>query len=85
VSAFAAGRLQHGWSSVKKVMMAEDDRFMADMFEQFLVAAGYEVSRTVNEGVELCEHHKPDLAAMDKLPTSRNPKASDDTRVGSAR
>ena len=41
---------------------------MADMLEEVLVAAGYEVcgiARTVNEGVELCERHKPDLAVMD--------------------
>ena len=41
---------------------------MADMLEEVLVAAGYEVcgiARTVNEGVELCERHRPELAVMD--------------------
>ena len=49
-------------------MIADDDLFMADMLEEVLVAAGYAVcgiARTVNEGVELCERHKPDLAVLD--------------------
>jgi two-component sensor histidine kinase/CheY-like chemotaxis protein len=53
---------------MKKVMIAEDDLFMADMLEEVLVTAGYKVcgiARTVNEGVELCERHRPDLAVMD--------------------
>ena len=53
---------------MKKVMIAEDDLFMADMLEEVLVTAGYEVcgiARTVNEGVEICERHRPELAVMD--------------------
>ncbi len=51
-----------------KVMIAEDDLFMADMFEDVLVEGGYEVcgiARTVDKAVELCERHKPDLAILD--------------------
>jgi CheY-like chemotaxis protein len=51
-----------------KVMIAEDDLVMADMLEDVLVAGGYEVcgiARTVEEGVELGELHKPDLAVLD--------------------
>ena len=41
---------------------------MADMLEEVLVTAGYEVcgiARTVNEGVEICERHRPELAVID--------------------
>src|ERR1700733_15723737 len=51
-----------------KVMIAEDDLFMADMLEDTLVAAKYEVcgiARTVDKAVELCERHHPDLAILD--------------------
>jgi two-component system, response regulator PdtaR len=51
-----------------KVMIAEDDLFMADMLEDTLVAAQYEVcgiARTVDKAVELCERHHPDLAILD--------------------
>src|ERR1039458_2517528 len=51
-----------------KVVIAEDDLFMADMLEDTLVDAQYEVcgiARTVARAVELCERHKPDLAVFD--------------------
>ena len=51
-----------------KVMIAEDDLLMADMLEEVLVQSGYEVcgiARTVEEGVELGDRHKPDLAILD--------------------
>jgi two-component sensor histidine kinase/ActR/RegA family two-component response regulator len=51
-----------------KVMIAEDDLFMADMLEDVLVESGYEVcgiARTVEEAVLLCERHKPHLAILD--------------------
>lgn len=51
-----------------KVMIAEDDLFIADMLEDVLVQGGYEVcgiARTVEEGVDLGERHKPDLAVLD--------------------
>jgi two-component sensor histidine kinase len=51
-----------------KVMIAEDDLMMADMLADVLIAGGYEVcgiARTVETAVELCEHHKPDLAVLD--------------------
>ena len=51
-----------------KVMIAENDLLMADMLEESLVDAGYEVcgiARTVAEGVALGELHKPDLALLD--------------------
>ncbi len=51
-----------------KVMIAEDDLFMADMLEDVLIADGYEVcgiARTVDMAVELAERHKPDLAILD--------------------
>jgi DNA-binding response OmpR family regulator len=50
------------------VMIAEDDLLMADMLEEVLVANGYEVcgiARTVEEGVELGDRCKPDLAILD--------------------
>ena len=51
-----------------KVMIAEDDLIMADMLEDVLVESGYEVcgiARTVEEGVELGDRCKPDLAVLD--------------------
>jgi len=50
------------------VMIAEDDFFMADMLADVLVESGYEVcgiARTVEEGIELGERCKPDLAVLD--------------------
>jgi DNA-binding response OmpR family regulator len=51
-----------------KVMIAEDDLYMADMLEEILVDHNYEVcgiARTVDEAVALGERHKPDLAILD--------------------
>jgi PAS domain S-box-containing protein len=51
-----------------KVVIAEDDPFMAEFLEDALVEGGYEVcglARTVDAAVELCERHKPDLAVFD--------------------
>jgi DNA-binding response OmpR family regulator len=51
-----------------KVLIAEDDLMIADMIEEILVEDGYEVcgiARTVAEGVELGQRHKPDLAVLD--------------------
>ena len=49
-----------------KVIIAEDDLFIADMLEDVLIGGGYEVcgiARTVDEAVG--ERHKPDLAILD--------------------
>ncbi len=51
-----------------KVMIAEDDLFMADMLQDVLVEGGYEVcgiARTVDEAVALGRAHTPDLAVID--------------------
>jgi two-component sensor histidine kinase len=51
-----------------KVMIAEDDLLMADLLEDVLIESGYEVcgiARTVEEGIELNQRHKPDLAVLD--------------------
>ena len=51
-----------------KVMIAEDDLMIADMLEDALVEGGYEVcgiARTVEKGVEICKHCKPNLAVLD--------------------
>jgi DNA-binding response OmpR family regulator len=56
-----------GWH-MAKVLIAEDDLFMADMLEEVLVGAGFQVcgiARTVEEGVALGKRHKPDLALLD--------------------
>jgi CheY-like chemotaxis protein len=53
---------------VPKVLIAEDDLMIADMAEEILVDAGYEVcgiARTVAEAVALAHQHKPDLALLD--------------------
>jgi DNA-binding response OmpR family regulator len=53
---------------MQKVLIAEDDLMIADMIEEILVNDGYEVcgiARTVAEGVELGQRHKPDLAVLD--------------------
>ena len=51
-----------------KVLIAEDEFLIADLLEEKLIACGYDVcgiARTVDEAVELCEVHKPDLAILD--------------------
>ena len=51
-----------------RVMIAEDDLLMADMLEDVLTTAGYEVcgiARTVDNAIELGERCKPDLAVLD--------------------
>jgi CheY-like chemotaxis protein len=51
-----------------KVLIAEDDLMIADMIEEVLVDAGYEVcgiARTVAEAVMLGRRHRPDLAIID--------------------
>jgi two-component sensor histidine kinase/ActR/RegA family two-component response regulator len=51
-----------------KVMIAENDLLMADMLEESLLDAGYEVCGivcSVEEGVALGELHKPDFAVLD--------------------
>jgi CheY-like chemotaxis protein len=53
---------------VPKVLIAEDDLMIADLAEEVLVDAGYEVcgiARTVAEAVALAHQHKPDLAVLD--------------------
>jgi CheY-like chemotaxis protein len=53
---------------VLKVLIAEDDLMIADLAEEILVAAGYEVcgiARTVPDAVALAQTHKPDLAVLD--------------------
>jgi CheY-like chemotaxis protein len=51
-----------------KVLLAEDDVMIADMNEEILIAAGYEVcgiARTVTEAIALGRLHSPDLAVLD--------------------
>jgi CheY-like chemotaxis protein len=51
-----------------KVMIAENDLLVADMLEESLLDAGYEVcgiACTVEEGVALGKLHKPDFAVLD--------------------
>ena len=51
-----------------KVLIAEDDLLIADMVEEVLVDAGYEVcgiGRTVAEAVALGRRHRPDFAIID--------------------
>ena len=51
-----------------KVLIAEDDLMIADLAEEILVEAGYDVcgiARTVAEAVAMARQHKPDLAILD--------------------
>ena len=51
-----------------KVVIAEDDLLIADLLEDVLVGAGFEVcgmAATVGEGIDLCNQHHPDLAVID--------------------
>jgi DNA-binding response OmpR family regulator len=53
---------------MSKVLIAENDLLLADMLEEALLHAGYEVcgiALTVEEGVALSTHHDPDLALLD--------------------
>jgi DNA-binding response OmpR family regulator len=59
---------QAGGLRVLKVLIAEDDLMIADLAEEILVEAGYQVcgiARTVPEAVALARQHKPDLAVLD--------------------
>jgi two-component sensor histidine kinase/DNA-binding response OmpR family regulator len=50
------------------VLVAEDDLMIADMIEESLLDAGYEVcgvARTVGEAVRFAQLHRPDLAIID--------------------
>jgi len=51
-----------------KVLIAEDDLMIADMIEEVLLDAGYEVcgiARTVAEAIALGRRHRPDFAIID--------------------
>lgn len=51
-----------------KVLIAEDDLLIADLLEDVLVDAGYEVcgqASSVAEALRLCDRHHPDLAVVD--------------------
>jgi two-component sensor histidine kinase/DNA-binding response OmpR family regulator len=53
---------------MSKVLIAENDLLLADMLEEDLITAGYEVcgiARTVEEGVALGSRHDPDLVLLD--------------------
>ena len=55
---------------MSKVVIVEDDLMIADIAEEVLVEAGYEVcgiARTVEDGVALARRHSPDLALIDLL------------------
>jgi DNA-binding response OmpR family regulator len=51
-----------------KILIVEDDLMIADIAEEILDDAGYDVcgiARTVDEGVSLARKHTPDLALID--------------------
>jgi CheY-like chemotaxis protein len=51
-----------------KILIAEDNLMIADVTEEVLIKAGFEVcgiARTVAEGIALGQLHKPDLALLD--------------------
>ncbi|MBF0392565.1 MAG: response regulator [Alphaproteobacteria bacterium] len=53
---------------MQKVIIAEDDFLIADLLEEVLVTAGYDVcglASTVAEAVDLCNRLHPDLAVID--------------------
>jgi two-component sensor histidine kinase len=53
---------------MSKVLIAENDLLLADMLEEDLIHAGYEVcgiARTVEEGIALGSRHDPDLALLE--------------------
>jgi len=55
-------------AAVAKVIIAEDDLLIADLVEDVLVGAGFEVcglASTVAEAVDLCNQYHPDLAVID--------------------
>ena len=57
-----------GGDHVPKVLIAEDDKLIADMIEYFLTKQGYEVcgiTGSVEAAVELGRIHHPDLAILD--------------------
>ena len=57
-----------GIANMAKVIIAEDDLLIADLLEDVLVRAGYEVcgmASTVGETIALCNQLHPDLAVID--------------------
>jgi len=53
---------------VLKILIAEDDLMIADIAEEFLCQAGYDVcgiARTVSEAIALARACEPDLALID--------------------
>jgi CheY-like chemotaxis protein len=51
-----------------KVVIAEDDLLIADLLEDVLVGAGFEVcgmAASVGEAIDLCNQRHPDLAVID--------------------
>jgi two-component system, response regulator PdtaR len=53
---------------MSKVIIAENNLLMADMLEESLLDAGYDVcgiACTVEEGIALGELHRPDFAILD--------------------
>lgn len=51
-----------------KVIIAEDDLLIADLLEDVLARAGFEVcgmAATVTEAIDLCNQCRPDLAVID--------------------
>lgn len=53
----------------KKVLVADDDREIADVIKNALEGSGYEVflAKDGNEALELAKLHKPDVAILDIL------------------
>ncbi|OYT46636.1 two-component system response regulator [Thermoplasmatales archaeon ex4484_6] len=52
----------------KKVLIADDSRFMRMLLKNILIPAGYEIVGEAEDGVEAIEHYRklrPDLVTMD--------------------
>lgn len=58
----------------KKILIIEDEKILAEMYQDKFLEAGYEISLAFNseEGIELAKREEPDLILLDILLPDEN-------------
>lgn len=64
---------------VKKILMIEDEKVLAEMYGERLKVEGYEVSRSIDaeSGVAIAKEEKPDLILLDIILPDANMDGTD--------